>query len=263
VYVPYYGDSGRKYVMIRIKSEKDIAGIRESSHILADTLNALQKMIEPGVSTQELDRFAKSYVEKQGARPAFLNYMGFPASVCISVNHVVIHGIPGKQKLKEGDIVSLDFGVDLHGYFSDAAKTYPVGKISTEAMNLLTVTEESLYRGIEQAVAGNRIRDISRAVSGYVEPYGYGVVYQFCGHGVGFAPHEDPQIPNYVSSGPNPKLRAGMVIAIEPMINLGIDEVVILDDGWTVETADKKISAHFEHTVAIFEDHSEILTSLN
>ncbi len=247
--------------MIRIKSEKDISGIRDSSRILVETLNDLERMIEPGITTLELDRFARSRIEGKGARPAFLNYMDFPASLCTSVNHVVIHGIPGKQRLKEGDVVSLDLGVDLHGYFSDAAKTYPVGKIRPDAAKLLKITEESLYLGIAQAVSGNRIRDISRAVSGHAEPHGYGVVYQFCGHGVGFSPHEDPQIPNYVSSGPNPKLKAGMVIAIEPMINMGTDEVIILEDGWTVETADKKLSAHFEHTVAIFDDHTEILTS--
>ncbi len=248
--------------MIRLKSESDIDKIRDSCNILSETYAEIAKLVEPGISLLEIDRFTRDFIEKRGGKPAFLGYQGYPASICISVNSVVIHGIPDQRKLKEGDIVSLDLGVDLAGYISDAACTVPIGKISPEATKLLEVTRECLSRGVEQAKAGNRIKDISQAVFDHADQFGYGVVRQFCGHGVGFSLHEDPQIPNYVGPGPNPRLKNGMVIAIEPMINLGGDEVEILEDGWTVETTDRSLSAHFEHTVAIFKDHTEVLTRL-
>jgi len=248
--------------MIRLKNTDEIKRIRDSSRILVNTFEEIKKYCEPGISTIELDKIAYGFIVKNGANPAFLGYQDYPASLCISVNHEVIHGIPSKRKLKSGDIVSLDLGVELHGYISDAAITLPVGRISEDAALLLKVTEECLYLGIQQAVYGNRIRDISEAVFNHAKNYNYGVVHQFCGHGVGYDLHEEPQIPNYISSGPNPRLKNGLVIAIEPMINMGTGDIRILDDGWTVETADKALSAHFEHTIAVFKDHTEILTSL-
>lgn len=248
--------------MIRLKSELDINKIRASCKMLSETYAEIVKLVDVGISLLEIDRFTRDYIEKRGGKPAFLGYQGYPASICISVNSVVIHGIPNKRKLANGDIVSLDLGIDLDGYISDAACTVAVGSVSKEAQTLLQVTSECLDRGVAQARAGNRIKDISRAVYDHAASYGFGVVRQFCGHGVGYSLHEDPQIPNYVGNGPNPRLKSGMVLAIEPMINLGGDEVEILDDGWTVETTDQSLSAHFEHTVAIFPDHTEVLTTL-
>jgi methionyl aminopeptidase len=248
--------------MIRLKSESDIEKIRASCNILSETYSEIVALVEPGISLLEIDAFTRDFIEKRGGKPAFLGYQGYPASICISVNSVVIHGIPDKRKLKDGDIVSLDLGVDLQGYISDAACTVPVGTISANARKLLEVTSECLSLGVEKARAGNRIKDISTAVFDHASSFGFGVVRQFCGHGVGFSLHEDPQIPNYVGPGPNPRLKGGMVLAIEPMINLGGDDVEILEDGWTVETSDHSLSAHFEHTVAIFKDHTEVLTTL-
>ncbi|HUX21289.1 MAG TPA: type I methionyl aminopeptidase [Spirochaetia bacterium] len=248
--------------MIRLKSESDIDKIRASCNILSETYTEIVKLIEPEISLIEIDAFTRDFIRKRGGKPAFLGYQGYPASICISVNSVVIHGIPDKNKLKEGDIVSLDLGVDLGGYISDAACTVPVGRISREAQTLLDVTSKCLSLGVAQARAGNRIKDISAAVYEHASSFGFGIVRQFCGHGVGFSLHEDPQIPNYVGPGPNPRLKSGMVLAIEPMINLGGDDVEILEDGWTVETTDHSLSAHFEHTVAVFKDHTEILTAL-
>jgi methionyl aminopeptidase len=219
-------------------------------------------MVEPGITTGELDSWAKDFIERHDGTPAFLDYMGFPASLCISVNEEVIHGIPGRRKLKQGDIVSIDLGVELGGYYSDMAATYPVGSISDELERLVRVTKESLELGLEQAVFKNRVHDISRAVYDHAVHNGYGVVREYCGHGVGYSQHEDPQIPNYVSKGPNPRLKKGMVLAIEPMINMGTERVDILVDGWTVVTEDRTPSAHWEHTIAIFEDRTEILTAL-
>lgn len=249
--------------MIKLKSINEINGIRESCKLLAETHKELAKLVEVGISTLELDKFARNYIVQRGGKPAFLGYMDYPASLCTSINEVVIHGIPSKRKLKEGDIVSLDLGINLKGYFSDAAVTLPVGKISEDAKELIKITKESLYLAIKQAVTGNRIHHISRAVYDHAKKSNYGVVRDFCGHGVGFSPHESPQVPNYVGSGPNPRIKKGMVLAIEPMINLGVDDVLVLDDEWTVLTVDKKISAHWEHTVAVFEDHTEILTMLD
>ncbi len=246
--------------MIRLKNEKEIAGIRESGRLLSRTLEELKKLVREGVATKELDFFARSYIESHGGKPWFLGYMNYPASLCVSVNNEVIHGIPGGRRLRAGDIVSLDLGVNLNGYFSDAAITLAVGPISRKRETLLRVTRECLALAVEQAVAGNRISDISRAVYDHAIGSSCGVVRDYCGHGVGFAPHEDPQVPNYVGGGPNPRLKEGMVLAIEPMINAGSGDVELLEDGWTVVTADGSDSAHFEHTVVVLKDRMDILT---
>ncbi len=249
--------------MIRLKTSEEIERIRQSCRLLVETYEAIIPLAQPGVTTAELDKAAYDYIVKRGGKPAFLNYHGYPATLCTSVHETLIHGIPSKRKLKPGDILSLDLGIDLGGYFSDAALTLPIGTITPEARRLLAVTRQALYDGIEQAKAGNRIRDISRAVFNRANSNGYGVVREYCGHGVGFAVHEDPQIPNYVGGGPNTRIKPGMVLAIEPMINMGEDEIVLRDDNWTVETEDGSLSAHFEHTVAVFEDHTEILTRMD
>ncbi len=247
--------------MIKLKTGNEIDKIRESCRMLAGCKDMLGEMVGEGVSTWDMDIAARAYIEERGGVPAFLNYHGYPASICTSVNHVVIHGIPDKKKLlRNGDIISIDMGINLNGYFSDMAATWPVGEIDPEIKKLLRVTQECLDLGISQASAGNRIKDISRAVYNHALSNNYGVVHQFCGHGVGFELHEDPQIPNYIGKGPNPRIKPGMVLAIEPMINIGTGDVEILDDDWTVETRDKSISAHYEHTVAVFSDHTEILT---
>ena len=246
--------------MIRLKNEREVDGIRESGRLLARTLKELRPMLAEGVSTRELDSFARSYIESHGGKPSFLGYMDYPASLCVSVNDEVIHGIPGGRRLKTGDVVSLDLGVDLNGYFSDAAITVPVGETSRKRRWLLEVTEECLRLAVQQAVPGNRVSDISRAVFDHAVRNRCGVVREYCGHGVGFSQHEDPQVPNYVGAGPNPRLKPGMVLAIEPMINAGTGDIRLLDDGWTVVTADGADSAHFEHTVAVLQDRMEILT---
>ncbi len=246
--------------MIRLKNEKEIAGIQESGRLLSRTLQELKHLVTEGVATRELDSFAKSYIEGHGGKPWFLGYMNYPASLCVSINNEVIHGIPGPRRLRAGDIVSLDLGVNLNGYFSDAAVSLPVGAVSRRRETLLRVTRECLELAVEEAVAGNRISDISRAVYDHAVGSSCGVVRDYCGHGVGFAPHEDPQVPNYVGGGPNPRLKEGMVLAIEPMINAGSGDVELLEDGWTVITADGSDSAHFEHTVVVLKDRMEILT---
>jgi methionyl aminopeptidase len=229
--------------------------------MLSEVFSRIVPMVKEGVSTGELDNATRSLIEARGGRPWFLGFDGYPGSVCISINEEVIHGIPGKRRLREGDVVGLDCGIDLNGYYSDSAITVPVGRVSEEADRLLRVTRECLEKGIQAIKPGARVHDISRAVFAHATANGYGVVRQYCGHGVGFEAHEDPQIPNYVSPGPNPRLVPGMVIAIEPMINLGKGDVKVLDDDWTVVTLDKKISAHYEHTVAIVPDGVEVLTS--
>ncbi len=246
--------------MIRLKNEKEIAGIQESGRLLSRTLQELKHLVTEGVATGELDSFAKSYIEGHGGKPWFLGYMNYPASLCVSINNEVIHGIPGPRRLRAGDIVSLDLGVNLNGYFSDAAVSLPVGAVSRRRETLLRVTRECLELAVEEAIAGNRISDISRAVYDHAVGSSCGVVRDYCGHGVGFAPHEDPQVPNYVGGGPNPRLKEGMVLAIEPMINAGSGDVELLEDGWTVITADGSDSAHFEHTVVVLKDRMEILT---
>lgn len=246
--------------MIQLKTIEDINFIREAGNILYETVCVIKKSFGPGITTLEIDRLAAQEIQRHGAQAAFLGYHGYPASLCISVNEEVIHGIPGKRRLTDGDIVGIDIGVTYKGYVADAALTLPVGKVSPEDEKLLTVTEECLERGIGMARAGNRIGEISEAVYDHARANDFDVVREYCGHGVGFSLHEDPQIFNYPAHGANPKLKAGMVVAIEPMVNAGTWKVRVLQDNWTVVTADKKKSAHFEHTVAVFGDHTEILT---
>ncbi len=221
---------------------------------------ALKPMVKPGVTPKELDAFAYDFIKKSGGKPAFLGYEGYPATLCVSVNEVVIHGIPNDRPFAEGDIVGIDSGIDLDGYFSDAAMTLPVGTIHKEAQKLLDVTRECLTLALEQVRPHARISDISRAVFSHATKNGFKVVRQYCGHGVGLEIHEDPQIPNYVSPGPNPRLVPGMVLAIEPMINVGTSDVRLLDDDWTVVTMDGSLSAHFEHTVLVTDSGCEVLT---
>jgi methionyl aminopeptidase len=247
--------------LIRLKNDEQLAGIRRSCAMLSELFTHIVPLVQAGVSTGELDEATRRFIEARGARSWFLGYDGYPASICVSVNEEVIHGIPGKRRLVEGDIVGLDCGIDLEGYFSDSAITLPVGRVSEEADNLMRVTRECLDKGIAAVKPGARVHDISRAVFAHATANGYGVVRQYCGHGVGFEAHEDPQIPNYVSAGPNPRLVPGMVLAIEPMINLGKGDVKVLDDDWTVVTLDRKISAHYEHTVVVLPDGVEALTS--
>lgn len=237
-----------------------MAGIRESCRLLASVLEMVEQRVQEGITTLDLDTFARREILSLGGRPAFLGYNGFPGAMCISVNEEVIHGIPGSRVLREGDLVSIDCGIEYQGYYSDSAITVAVGRITREARDLLRVTRESLERGIEAAYTGRRINDISRAIYSVIHEHGYGVVRPYCGHGVGLDIHEDPQVPNYVGRGPNPRIKAGMVLAIEPMVNMGTDDVEIRDDEWTVVTADEQLSAHFEHTVAIHHDHVEVLT---
>ncbi len=219
------------------------------------------KLIKPGVKTSKLDKVAEEFIRDHGGSPSFKNYNGFPASLCISVNEVVVHGFPGNYELRETDIISIDCGVYYKGYHSDSAYTYPLEGTSAETLLLLDRTYESLYRGIAQAKAGNRIGDVSYAIQSYVESFGYGVVRELVGHGVGKKLHEDPEVPNYGKRGKGPKIVAGMVFAIEPMINRGTKNVVQERDGWTIRTSDRKPSAHFEHMVAVKEDETEILTT--
>lgn len=246
--------------MISIKSSRDLKLMREACVISARALKLGGEAVEPGVTTEEIDRIIRKYIESTGAKPNFLNYGGFPASACISVNETVIHGIPGKRVIKEGDIVSIDVGAAINGFNGDNAATFAAGKVSREAQALMDATRESLYEGINAARAGNRIGDIGAAVQRYVEMRGYSVVRQFVGHGVGTDLHEDPSVPNFGTPGRGPKLLPGMTLAIEPMVNAGTYEVNILNDGWTTVTKDGRLSAHFEHTVAITPDGPVIMT---
>lgn len=248
--------------MIVGKSQTELDMMREAGRIVALTHQELAKWIRPGVTTQELDRIAEEFIHRHGAVPSFKGYHGYPASICASVNEVVVHGIPGAQTLQEGDIISIDIGAEKNGFHGDSAWTYPVGTISGEAVRLLRVTEEALFKGIEQAREGNRLSDIGHAVQKYVESAGFSVVRDFVGHGIGRQMHEDPQIPNYGPPGKGPRLKNGMTLAIEPMVNVGTYHCKTLDDNWTVVTADKSLAAHFEHTVAITESGPEILTRL-
>jgi len=248
--------------MIIIKSPREIEQLKRSNTIVAEVFEKLKGMIVPGVTTNELDRVAEEYILLKGGRPAFKGYRGFPATLCISVNEEVVHGIPGRRQLKEGDIVSLDVGVNLGGYFGDAAMTLPVGEIDPEAKRLLEVTEKALSVGIEKAKVGNRLFDISYAIQRWVESHGFSVVRDFVGHGIGRDLHEEPQVPNFGSPHQGPRLEKGMVFALEPMVNEGAYGVKVLSDGWTVVTADGKRSAHFEHTIALSDDGAEILSTL-
>ena len=246
--------------MIIIKTKEEIEYLRESNQIVAHILNDLRKIVQPGITTKELDSYADKRIKDSGAIPAFKGYRNFPASLCISVNEQIVHGIPGPRKLKEGDIVSIDLGVIHKGFYGDAAITMPVGKISDEAAKLLDVTEKALYKGIESANAGKRLYDISHAIQTCVEEQNFSVVRDFVGHGVGRDLHEEPQIPNFGEPNRGVKLKAGMVMALEPMVNIGTWRVRVESDGWTAVTADKSLSAHFEHTIAITENGPDILT---
>lgn len=251
--------------MIYIKTNKEIDFIRESCRIVAETLQLIAANVKAGVSTIELDQIGEDYIRSNNAIPAFKDYSqgglpGFPGSVCTSINNTVVHGIPGSTKLLEGDIISLDVGVLKNNYYGDAAITVAVGKISEEKKKLLEVTERSLYLGIDQAKNGNRVHDISSAIQEYVEMNGFSVVRDLCGHGVGRFLHEDPAIPNFGKKGTGPKLKNGMTLAIEPMVNAGGYSVTNGPDGWTVQTADGSPSAHFEHTILILDNTPEILT---
>jgi methionyl aminopeptidase len=248
--------------MIQLKNKDEIAWIRRSGHILAETFKQLESLIDVGIETRELDLFARDFIEKRGGTPAFLGLYDYPASLCVSINEEVIHGIPGKRALKKGDIVSLDLGINLHGYISDAAQTYPVGAITEEREKLLRVTAQCLDRAVAAMENGSRLNDISKSIFDHATENGFSVVRQYCGHGVGISLHEEPQIRNYLGPGPNPKLKPGMVLAIEPMLNSGTWEVKTLEDGWTVVTADGRDSAHFEYTVAVLEEGVEILTPI-
>jgi methionyl aminopeptidase len=247
---------------MRIKTKDQLLRIHESCQLLARMFHDIESQIGEGTNLLELDRWAQDYILRHKAKPAFKGYRNYPATLCTSVNHEVIHGIPRPRKLKNGDLLSVDCGINLNGYISDMAKTFPIGEASAEDQKLLQVTQESLWAGIRAVKPQGRLKDISIAISKVIEPHGYGIVHEFCGHGVGFSVHEDPEVPNYVRVGPNPRLPPGLVIAIEPMVNLGTPEVNILDDGWTVVTRDGKNSAHFEHTVAVTEEGYWVLTEL-
>lgn len=243
------------------KSAEDIEQLRKSATILSQLLGEIARVIEPGVTTLSLDKLAYDYIHDHGGSPAFLNYNGFPNSLCISVNDQVVHGIPSSYELREGDIVSVDGGVELDGYISDSAYTFAVGEVTDEVRQLLRVTLEALNVGIAQAITGKRVGDIAYAIQEHVSRYGYGIVRELVGHGVGFKLHEKPEVPNYGKRGTGSKLEEGLVICIEPMINQGRAQVKFWDDGWTVSTADSKPSAHYEHMVAIHKGSADVLTT--
>ncbi|OGW15916.1 MAG: type I methionyl aminopeptidase [Nitrospirae bacterium RIFCSPLOW2_12_42_9] len=248
--------------MIILKSSQEIERIRTAGAVVAGALEELKKRIYPGITTRELDKRAEEFLIKKGGTPAFKGYKGYPDTICISINEEVVHGIPSERKLTEGDIVSIDIGVLLDGYYGDAAITLPVGRISSQAKHLLEVTEASLYKAIDISVIGKRVSDISNTIQCYVEGAGYSVVRDFVGHGIGRSLHEEPPVPNYGEPGKGPRLKAGMVLAIEPMVNMGGHELIILENGWTTVTKDGSLSAHFEHTVVITENGPLILTML-
>jgi methionyl aminopeptidase len=249
--------------MIHLKSAREIELMKGPSRIVAEILAELRERIGAGATTWDMDRIAEEATLKKKAKPAFKGYRGFPATLCISVNDEVVHGIPSaKRVLKEGDIVGLDFGVIYNDYYGDSAITVPIGAIPPEVENLLRVTRQSLYAAIEAAVPGNYLSDVSSAVQRLAEAHHFGIVREFCGHGIGRSLHEDPPVLNYVQNGKGPKIKPGLVLAIEPMINLGTEKVKILDDGWTVVTADGRPSAHFEHTIAVTAEGPQILTRI-
>ena len=249
--------------MVQIKSKSEIEQMRRAGAIVAQVLYEIADLVKPGATTADLDLFAQMRTKELGAKPAFKGYHGFPATLCVSVNEEVVHGIPAQKRvLCNGDIVGIDFGVILDGWFGDSARTFPVGEISPDAMKLIEVTEKSLHLGIEQAKPGNNLFDIGHAIQKYVESFGYSVVREFVGHGIGRSLHEDPQVPNFGIRGKGMLLKPGMVLAIEPMINAGRPEVKVLADGWTAVTVDRKLSAHFEHTIALTESGCEILTKV-
>lgn len=246
--------------MIILKSNREIDLMREAGRIVAIALEKIRASVKPGITTAELDRIAEEVIKEHGARPLFKGYGGFPASICTSVNEEVVHGIPGLRVLNSGDIISIDVGAEKNGYCGDAALTLPVGEVSEEALRLLKVTKTALEKGIEKASPGNRLTDISHAIQAYAESHGFSVVREYVGHGIGTKMHEDPKVPNFGAPGRGPRLETGMVLAIEPMVNVGTHQVEVLQDGWTVVTRDRKLSAHFEHTVAVTDNGPEILT---
>lgn len=253
--------------MIYLKNREEIELMRESALMVSRTLGIIAKEIRPGVIPQRLDQLAEEYIRDNGGIPAFKGYKGgrgvpdFPATLCISINEAVVHGIPGKDPLKEGDIISVDCGVKKNGYYGDHAYTFAVGEVDPQVQKLIDVTRESLYLGIQQMVSGNRVGDISYAIQQHAEKHGFGVVRELVGHGLGKSMHEEPEVPNYGKRGDGPKLKEGMVLAIEPMINMGTKNIRQLNDGWTIITADGKPSAHFEHDVAIVDGKPEILST--
>lgn len=249
--------------MIRIKTLEDIEQMKPAALLVGKTLAEVSKHIEPGVSTGTLDSIAEEFIRSHNAEPTFKGYGGFPASLCISINEVVVHGIPGKRLIKDGDVISIDCGCTLNGWVGDSAYTFAVKGVKAEDKKLMQVTKESLYRGIKQATIGHRLGDIGYAIQSYCESFGYGVVRELCGHGVGHVMHEDPNVLNYGKQGTGSKLREGMTIAIEPMITLGNKEVVFHNDGWTCTTVDNSTAAHFEHDIAITKDGPVILSSFD
>ena len=249
--------------MIYLKSDEEIELIRQSSLLVGKTLAEVAKVIKPGIKTIELDKIAEEFIRDNGAEPGFKGYGGFPATLCISVNEAVVHGIPGDRELLDGDVVSVDCGTILNGFYGDSAYTFAVGEVDEEVLLLLQRTKESLYLAIDQAVAGKRIGDIGHAVQSYVEGFGYGVVRDLVGHGLGRNLHEKPEVPNYGRRGTGRKLKSGLVLAIEPMINLGVKDVVQENDGWTIVTADSRPSAHFEHDIAVRNGKADILSTFD
>lgn len=247
--------------MIELKSASEIALMRQAGRVVAGMLDMLAGLVKPGITTRALDEAARRYLSEQGAAPAFLGYRGFPASICVSVNEEVVHGIPGTRRIREGDVVSLDAGAVVSGYYADAAITVTVGSIDPAARRLVETTQQALAMGIRKATVGNRLSDISHAVQQVAEQAGFGVVRDFVGHGIGRAMHEEPPIPNFGEPHRGPRLQVGMVLAIEPMITGGGPDVQVLEDGWTAVTKDGSLAAHFEHTVAITEQGTEILTT--
>lgn len=249
--------------MIIRKSRSEIEKMRAAGQIVAQTLSKLRKMVEPGITTKELDAAAESHIRKSGAYPTFKGYRGFPASICASVNDEVVHGIPSGRKLREGDIIKIDCGATLNGYVGDAAISVGVGKVAESVEALMQTTQDSLFKAMEQMVEGNRLHDVSFAVQSHCEARGYSIVREYCGHGIGQKMHEDPQVPNYGDPGTGKRLQVGWVLAVEPMVNLGVEHVKTLNDKWTVVTMDGKPSSHFEHTIAITEDGPVVLTALD
>ena len=250
--------------MIQLKNKAQIELMRISGRITGEALAVAEEMIREGVSTYEIDKAIRAHIEKSGAKPSFLGYAGFPGSACISINDEVIHGIPSKKRiLQEGDIVKVDVGAFIHGFHGDAARTFAVGTIDEEAARLIAVTKECFYRGVAHATAGNRVGDIGAAVEAHAKSYGYSVVRRYVGHGIGHELHESPEVPNFGTAGRGARLYPGTVIAVEPMINVGVGDVHEMPDGWTVKTADRKLSAHYENTIAITDEGSILLTEIN
>jgi methionyl aminopeptidase len=246
--------------VIFLKSPQEIEIMAQAGQIVAEVLRSLKEVITVGATTREIEQFADNRIQSLGGKSAFRGYRGYPSSICASINEEVVHGIPSSRKLREGDIISIDLGVLYNGFFGDAAYTFPVGKIDEETALLMKVTEEALYCGIDKAVVGNRVNDISHAIQQHAEQHGFSVVKTFVGHGIGRQLHEEPQVPNFGAPGQGPRLKQGMTLAIEPMVNAGTFEVKVLEDGWTAITSDGKRSAHFEHTVVVMPDRARILT---